>query len=125
MSPNDALKIIECLANGADPETGELLHEQSPLNNPNVVRALFVACKALDAQAKRGERKQELPENAGRPWSDGEDRELLADFDAGVPNRDLAARHRRTQGAIASRLVRLGRIKDRAEVYTRKPPSDP
>lgn len=115
MSPLEAKKIIEALANGIDPETGEILSEQSTFNRPQVIRALFVAIKALDSAAKRAERTKSLPNNAGRSWSKREDQELLSLFDSHVPIKDIAQKHGRTQGAIAARLVRLGRIKDRAD----------
>ena len=40
-----------------------------------------------------------------------EDRELLSAFDAGGSIKDISAKHGRTEGAIASRLIRLGRFK--------------
>lgn len=60
-------------------------------------------------------------ENAGHSWPESEDKALLAIFDAGMPVKEIAAKHGRTQGAIAARLVRLGRIKERADVYIRTP----
>ena len=117
MSPLEAKKIIESLANGIDPETGEILPAQSTFNSPQVIRALFVAGNALEKAAKRAERDNSLPGNAGRSWSDEEDQALLVNFDSGAPVKEIAVKHGRTQGAIAARLVRLGRIKDRAEVY--------
>lgn len=73
--------------------------------------------KALDSAAKRAERDRSLPSNAGRSWPETEDKELLAIFDAGTPVKEIAEKHGRTQGAIVSRLVRLGRIKERADVF--------
>ncbi len=35
------LKVIEALANGIDPLTGEALPEESPYNSPEIIRALF------------------------------------------------------------------------------------
>lgn len=115
MSPLEAKLIIEALANGIDPETGEILNNQSAFNNPSVIRSLFVAVKALDSEHKRAERVKVLPDNAGRSWTENEDRELLVLFDSNVSIKDIAEKHARTQGAIASRLVRLGRIKERAD----------
>lgn len=117
MSPHEARKIIELLANGIDPETGEIMPADSALNRPQVIRALHVAGIALEKAVKRAERDNALPENAGRSWSDEEDQMLLASFDSGAPVMKIAAKHGRTQGAIASRLVRLGRIKERAALY--------
>lgn len=115
MSPLEAKEIINALANGIDPETGEILPTESTFTSPQVIRALFVAVTALERAAKRAKRDNSLPGNAGRSWSDIEDKELLAIFDAGTPVKEIAAKHGRTLGAIAARLVRLGRIKDRAE----------
>lgn len=115
MSPFEAKKIIDALANGIDPETGEILPEQSMFIRPQVIRALLVAIKALDSAAKRAERTKSLPDNAGRSWSEKENQELLTLFDSRVPIKDIAQKHGRTQGAITARLVRLGRIKDSAD----------
>lgn len=116
MSPIKAKLIIDALADGIDPETGEILPCESVFNNPSVIRALFVATKALNSAAQRAARTESLPSNAGRPWTENEDRELLSLFDSNVLVKDMAQKHGRTQGAIASRLLRLGRVKDRAEV---------
>jgi hypothetical protein len=115
MAPLEAKRIIDSLANGIDPDTGEILPPQSTLNSPPIIRALFLAGQALDSAAKRAERNNSLPSMAGRPWGQEEDQALLAIFDAGAAVKDIAAKHGRTPGAIASRLVRLGRIKERAE----------
>lgn len=116
MEPLEAKKVIESLANGIDPETGEVLPPQSALNSPTAIRALFIASKALDSAAKHADRKKSLPAMAGRPWGDEEDQALLADFDASATVKEMAAKHARTLGAITSRLVRLGKIKDGAEI---------
>lgn len=114
-----AIGLIEALANGADPITGELLQGSSPYNNPQVIRALFQALKALEHIHEGGKRRRTLAPNSGRPWADDEDRLLAEAFDGGVPLVDLAAKHSRTQGAIAARLVKLGRISKRAEAHDR------
>lgn len=62
-----ALRIIEALANGADPTTGELLPESSPYNSPQVIRALFQALQALERLNERGRRQRTLPPYAGKP----------------------------------------------------------
>ena len=115
MYPREAQEIIEALANGIHPETGEILPAQSSFNSPRVIRALFVATKVLERTVKCAERNDKLPCNAGRAWSEIEDTALISSFDAGVPVKKIAAKHGRTLGAIASRLVRLGKIHDRAE----------
>ena len=111
MSPNEAKSIIGALANGVDPETGEVLSTQSVFNNPQVIRALFIATSALDSLEKKEKWEKTLPVNAGNAWSETEDSELLSAFDLGCSIKDISAEHSRTVGAISSRLVRLGRIK--------------
>jgi hypothetical protein len=51
-----------------------------------------------------------VPLNAGKQWTELEDRNLLALFDAGRSLPDLATAHRRTTGAIRARLLRYGRV---------------
>ena len=119
MSPTDAQKIIDALAGGIDPETGEVLPPDSPVNSPHVIRALFIASKALDATIKRIESNDGRPGKAGKPWSDAEDRQLVQAFDGGASVQALADAHERSAGGITSRLVRLGRIKERSEALER------
>ncbi len=111
MSPLEAKSIIEALANGIDPETGEDLSAHKIFNKPQIIRALFTASKALDYMEKRAIREKSLPDSAGNAWSDFEDSELLNEFDAGLLVKDIAAKHGRTSGAITARLIRFGRIK--------------
>lgn len=77
MLPTEARQIIEALAQGIDPEIGEILPKESQLQRP------------------------------------------VASVD------QLAHSHGRSKGGIAARLVRLGRIKERSEIYTRGGVADP
>lgn len=108
-----ALEIVESLAKGIDPLTGEILSEHGVFNDPTVIRALFEAANALRTATDTGPQspeKSSKPSNAGHAWPPEEDVRLLADFDAGVTPKELARKHGRTTGAIKSRLVKLGRI---------------
>lgn len=111
MTPEEAKQIIDVLASGIDPATGEVLPDDSALNGPHVIRALFIAAKALEQMAARSARPSATaPGKAGKPWSEEEDQRLLGSFDAGTPVAALALAHERTSGAITSRLIRLGRL---------------
>ena len=111
MTPTEAKQVIEVLAGGIDPQTGEVLAEDNPVNNAHVIRALFLAVKALELLAKKQARSQpETPANVGKPWTQAEDEQLAAAFDAGEPVAKLARDHQRTPGAITSRLIRIGRL---------------
>ena len=111
MTPAEAKQVIEVLAGGIDPATGEVLADDSPLNDPHVIRALFLAAKALELMASKAARSQAAtPGNAGKAWSEAEDQQLTTAFDASTPVATLARAHERTVGAITSRLIRLGRL---------------
>ncbi|RXZ42773.1 hypothetical protein [Crenobacter cavernae] len=117
MSPAEARSMIEALADGVDPETRETLADARPLNNPRLIRALFVAARALEEKERRDKRERVQPDNAGKSWSDDEDRQLLSAFDDGASVKELSTRHGRTAGAIESRLLRHGRVKEDDGVY--------
>lgn len=51
MQAVEAKRIIEALATGIDPITGEVLPDDSPVNEPQVIRALFTAANALVTDA--------------------------------------------------------------------------
>ena len=115
MTPAEAKQVIEVLARGIDPETGEVLPQSSPINSPHVIRALFLAAQALEAPAGKRVRAESAgaaskAAQAGKPWSAEEDDKLTAAFDAGTVVAVLARAHQRTAGAITSRLIRLGRL---------------
>jgi len=119
MDNSEAIRIVQALANGINPVTGEIFPDASPYNDPAVIRALFEALSALEKLGQR--EKRSFPEHAGKPWTPEEDKSLFASFDRGTPVRQMAAEHGRTEGAIAARLVRLGRLSDRSEVYRARP----
>ncbi|MGY3854905.1 hypothetical protein ACW5W8_19080 [Aeromonas aquatilis] len=114
-----ALEIISALSEGVNPETGEELSEENCFNQPKVIRALFIAKQSLEASIISEKRKSDLPENAGKPWKPDEDELLANSFDSGLGVDELSRIHKRTKGSIASRLVRLGKINERSDIYTR------
>jgi hypothetical protein len=110
METNETLKIIQALANGTDPITGEVFPDSSPYNHPKIIRALFQTLKTLERSRTREER--ERPGNAGKPWDEKEDRELVKDFDARTALKEIAAKHGRSEYAITARLVKLGKLSE-------------
>lgn len=113
MDISQAREIIEALANGVDPITGEVFSKNHSFNDPDIIRALFVATEELKKAEKRSNRKQ--PENAGKPWNEELDNELKSMFLAGKSKKEICDHFARTSGAIAARLVRLGLIQSRDE----------
>lgn len=110
MNPSEALTVVRSLANGVDPGTGEAFGADSVYQRADIVRALFVAANALERSERFSRRRDDLPAKAGQPWTEDEDRKLLASFDAGRGLQELAAAHERTQTGIRARLVKYGRL---------------
>lgn len=112
MRSKEARLYIEALANGIDPLTGTMLPNEGPLNDPQVIRALFFAVRALDATPEPSPVTPGTKPlaNAGRPWTPAEEEECVDMYDSKIEISVIAERHGRTVGAITSRLVKLGRI---------------
>ena len=110
MQLQNALPIVRALADGVDPHTGAVFGDQSPYSEPKTLRALFAAVELMEREVEREKRRERLPANFGKPWSEGEDRLLVTEFDAGVPMHEMARKHLRTQSSIRLRLEKLGKI---------------
>jgi len=111
MEQQTAIRIIRALAQGIDPQTGELFAEGTVYRHPATSEALGLALLALEAPAARGTRSSPvLPENAGKPWNETDDRALVEGFDGGRRIPELADEHKRTRAAIEARLMKLGRL---------------
>ncbi|HYF42124.1 MAG TPA: hypothetical protein VEA35_06700 [Ramlibacter sp.] len=109
MELQTAREIIDTLARGIHPVNGEVMPEDSPYNEPQVIRALFTVSQALGA-APAAKPRRELPPNAGKPWSPEDDARLAAAFDAGQTLDQLPALFGRTRHSVEARLVKLGRL---------------
>jgi hypothetical protein len=106
-----AHQIIDTLAQGVHPVTGEAMPEDSPYNAPPAIRALFAVSQALQGKPARAPR--ELPANAGKPWQQNEDVRLAAAFEGGAELKQIAADLGRTPFAVETRLVKLGKLPPR------------
>lgn len=110
-----ARQIIDTLAQGIHPVTGEAMPDDSPYNAPPVIRALHTVARALEAAgtppgAEPPKGRAPLPPNAGKKWTDQEDTALETAFDAGIPLKQVAQELGRTAFAVEQRLVKLGKI---------------
>lgn len=112
MDDNKALAIVSALANGVNPRTGEMFEVDSPYQSADVIRALYVAVRALEMsnRSKVRNNRARMPANAGKPWTEQEDRELLERFDNGMSVPQLAQAHDRTLAGVQARLERHGRL---------------
>jgi len=109
-----ARQIIDTLAQGIHPVTGEAMPEDSPYNAPPVIRALHAVSRALEgasaAPPEASRSRRAPPPNAGKAWTEQEDAALETAFDAGVALKQVAQELGRTQFAVEQRLVKLGKV---------------
>ena len=115
MEREQALKILNALANGVHPMTGEVFPSDSPYQHPDTVRALFEAVRVLGEPAAPAGRAAErrgadMPANTFLRWTPEEEERLAAEFDAGKTTAELARLHDRSRAAIEARLLKLGKI---------------
>lgn len=113
MKIGKAIKIVNALAKGVNPRTGAEFSEKSPYRDQRTIRALLMATKVLEQIKKNEDRHLG---NAGTPWKGKEERQLVSAFDAGRKISQLAKEHQRTEGAIRSRLLHLGKVKPNSVV---------
>jgi hypothetical protein len=113
MEKEQALKILNALANGVHPATGEIFAADSAYQHPETVRALFEAVRALEGSrpASSPERSTaEMPANTFVRWTREEEERLAAGFDVGRTSAELAKAHNRSRAAIEARLLKMGKI---------------
>jgi hypothetical protein len=110
MQLESALPIVRALADGVNPVTGEAYPDHSPYAEPRTLRALYSAVDLMAREVEREKRRERLPANFGKPWTEEEDRQLAAEFDAASPMTEIARRHARTQGSVRLRLEKIGKI---------------
>lgn len=113
MELQEARAIVNTLAQGIHPVTGEVMPADSAYNEPQVIRALFEVVRALD-EKQAPARRHHLPPNAGKPWASEEDARLDAAFTSGADLKPLAQELGRTTFALEARLVKLGRLPPRS-----------
>ena len=111
-----AKEIVSALAEGVDPTTGEILPDNSVCNKGDVVRALYTVLTCLNEEKP----KKNMPQNAGKPWSEKDESLLIELYRSDAPKKDICNTLQRTATSIAARLVRLGIIENRDAFRERK-----
>lgn len=134
MDETKIVAILSALAQGVNPFTGEVFAVDSPYQHADVVRALHAALdrfrqtgpahtldqalnqtpnQTLDqapSPTPKSRARPDVPSNVGKPWSEAEDRRLLAEFDRGSKPSELARQLGRTLAGIEARLEKHGRL---------------
>lgn len=104
-----AVAVLEAVI-GAPVGEGHLLVLPDDVEHAALVDALHEAIGALHERERARERRDRLPANVGKPWTQAHDTDLLAAFDAGVPIEEIASKLQRTRVGIRTRLERHGRL---------------
>ena len=112
MNASEALAIVTSLASGKNPATQEQYSTDSLYQQPDVIRALFLAREALARRATLERRRKHQATNTGQPWTTEEESSLLEDYEKGVTIPELARLFQRSPLAVRARLVKLGKIED-------------
>jgi hypothetical protein len=110
MDAEKALIILSALANGVDPNTGEIFDVNGPYQTADVIRALYFGVSAVKALVPRPKRAKNSSPRAGVPWTDAEDQQLLTHFNEGLDLAAIAVRHGRTVAGVQARLERQGHL---------------
>ena len=115
MEINESRNIVQTLAQGIHPTTGEVFPPESPYNDPSVIRALFSILESVKYSKRPRkspeERRQEnlelgKPGNSGLPWTE-QDRALVASsFQEGMTVKKLATMLGRSTASIVAEAIR-------------------
>lgn len=121
MYQEKTISIIEGLANGIDPITGEVLPNDSPYNHPEVIRALFHVISLIPKVKKPKrtiEQKQEdniqkgLPKNFGLPWNNSDVQLVINNYNTNVSIEVIANQMFRKASSIIGLLKKHGVISE-------------
>lgn len=105
-----AKEIVTALADGINPLTGEILSSDDSCNQAEVVRALYAILEYVNANVDDTKPQKPKPENAGKPWTDTEKKEVEAEYNSGMKISEIARRHGRSRGSIEAKLAQMGVI---------------
>ena len=105
MTPSRAIEIIEALAQGEDPYSGQRLSNESVFERADTVRALFLAVEGLQKLHKTTKRKSSAHRMTGQAWVSEEEQRLIERFESKVDVKEIAKEFERSEGAIWARLI--------------------
>ena len=108
MNDRDLIHIVNALAHGVNPLTGDALPHDHVVREAIVARALLEAVWAMEKHGPGPRRPG--PERREEPWSKEEDKMLIDSWRRLGSIPSLATSHSRTPSAIRSRLLKLGVI---------------
>ncbi|MEL5300133.1 hypothetical protein PTR52_22870 [Serratia nevei] len=111
--------LLRALANGVNPDTGELLRPASAACAPEAIRLLFALANEFDGEAELQKKARLTPEenlaegrpaNAYFPWPEEEKLRLRESHAAGATLEALSDEFERSTWSIAVQLQKMGLI---------------
>ena len=125
MNNERAIEVLEMLLDGVHPVTGEILPEDGIHTEPDVIIALYKSVEALYSVAggriqdrsRQGLYIKQGKINAGRPWTEEDDRELRKLFKNQVPVGKMCVILQRRPRGINNRLMRIGLMQRTTDRY--------
>ena len=110
--------LLRALANGVNPDTGELLRPASAACAPEAIRLLFALANEFDGEAELQkkarltpeDKRQKNPANAYFPWPEEEKLRLRESHAAGATLEALSDEFERSTWSIAVQLQKMGLI---------------
>jgi hypothetical protein len=109
---SESIRLLKQIAEGQHPGTGQRISETDVIRTAKVQQKIFELIGLMIAV----DGNETLPEKpppttkAGSSWSHEEDRQLRAEYQRGDSIEMMAQTHRRSHGAIRSRLIKFGLI---------------
>jgi hypothetical protein len=115
--------MLRTLANGSNPETGEMMAPGSLANKPEAIRMLFALADELIAEPEKQKKAKLTPDERqqrniaeGRPakshfpWTEEEKSTLEQEHLSGSNIEDLSMKFERSSRAVAIQLEKMGLI---------------
>lgn len=118
------VQSLIALANGVNPETGEILPESSVVHSAEAIRLLFTLAHELDSQPVKKPKKPKLsseekrqknlaegkPARSHFPWSEDEINQLIDSYRETPNIETVASKYERSPLAVATQLAKANII---------------
>lgn len=104
-----AAKILEAMLNGVHPVTGESLPDDHLCCDPSIMRALYTAIRALEAERHNAPSASVADKKAAvLLWTEKDDLDLTDACSRGLSADVLSQKMQRSETSIRNRMVYLG-----------------
>jgi len=111
----ERLGLVRYLADGIDPFSGEIFGPSDLLSD---YRIKLLLEDLANYYTRRIERENSLPERNGEKWSIDEDEQLQSEIKEGIDVKEIARIHKRTHGAIMSRIEKVLKYRNTDEAIS-------